>query len=346
MRSWINLSSFSTSGVITYANTNPRSSISKISLKRENDHFTLSVKLSDQTSLNTLYLNRFLLGFFTTLDTYFERDDNTNTLSLRSSQLQTFKLFIDMIEEQESSFSQIKQAIADAIGIDLTQILPSESALAITINRGMPEIPQINQTPFRNVLNFLNEEQIGLFSYMQIVQQHLNGGRNQTAPTRLTNPFRAPQTAAPDPALEMALQRSLTTAYRPSRAGPQPGPAKNEQELDRIGFNAEDIPDEYLCALSSIIMTDPVQDPRTPQYIFEKSKILYWLQTKGIHPFTRDPLKAEQLVDDNALKSAIAAFVKEKVEQKAQSVIQPESLPDQGEDSFEWRSRLRKRKRS
>jgi hypothetical protein len=61
------------------------------------------------------------------------------------------------------------------------------------------------------------------------------------------------------------------------------------------------------------IMTDPVFDPRFPQFNFEKSEILRWLRIKQEHPFNRTALRSDQLVHNVTLKQDINKFVDDTV---------------------------------
>jgi len=61
------------------------------------------------------------------------------------------------------------------------------------------------------------------------------------------------------------------------------------------------------------IMTDPVFDPRCPQYQFDKSQILKWLAIKSQHPFSRAPLTASALQPNLPLKQEIDKFVADTV---------------------------------
>lgn len=67
--------------------------------------------------------------------------------------------------------------------------------------------------------------------------------------------------------------------------------------------------EKYCCAISSKIMTEPVYDPKFPQYQFEKADILRWLNIKQEHPFTKTPLKPTDLKHNIKLDLEIAKFV-------------------------------------
>ena len=84
---------------------------------------------------------------------------------------------------------------------------------------------------------------------------------------------------------------------------------KNETKLAEIGFDDDNIPDQYRCSLSLAIMTEPVYARGLEQYQFEKSWILRHLATSNKHPFTRQPLTQSDLVQNVELKTEITAFV-------------------------------------
>jgi hypothetical protein len=92
-----------------------------------------------------------------------------------------------------------------------------------------------------------------------------------------------------------------------------PSAGKNDAKLAEIGFDNENIPDQYCCPLSLAIMTEPVYARGLEQYQFEKSWITRHLTTSNAHPFTRQPLSASDLIPNEALKMEITTFVESAV---------------------------------
>jgi hypothetical protein len=120
-----------------------------------------------------------------------------------------------------------------------------------------------------------------------------------------------------------ALWARLLSSFKTAFKLPQEQPETNAQKLDDIGFSREnleseqekDLYDTYVCSIDLGIMTNPVHDPRTPQYQFEESNILHWLKIKQEHPYTRQPLTSDMLIPSINLKQEIEAFVDEKTHQ-------------------------------
>lgn len=82
----------------------------------------------------------------------------------------------------------------------------------------------------------------------------------------------------------------------------------NAYKLNEINYT-EEILEKFECAIMKEIMTNPVYDPKHPQYKFERLAILGALQNKKENPFTRTPLTKDDLVDDVDLKNEINEFV-------------------------------------
>jgi len=103
----------------------------------------------------------------------------------------------------------------------------------------------------------------------------------------------------------------------------------NEDKLDAIGFSEEALTSEkemykkFCCSIGMKIMTNPVFDPRYPQYQFDKSEILRWLAIKQEHPFNRANLKACELMPNVALKQEIDKFVDDTVTAFHQRTFSP-----------------------
>lgn len=87
--------------------------------------------------------------------------------------------------------------------------------------------------------------------------------------------------------------------------------AVQESDLNsgKLGDNL-DVPLEYLCGISHMIMTTPVFDPRCKQQKFELSVIRWWLENeKEEHPMTCQPLQVADLIVDETLKKQIDDYV-------------------------------------
>lgn len=91
---------------------------------------------------------------------------------------------------------------------------------------------------------------------------------------------------------------------------------KNERIVDdaiaRNNIKREDIPNEFNCAISFIIMTNPVYPKNNPSSKFNLAHIKKWLENNQTNPCTRQPLKFEDLVPDEELSKKISAWLEEK----------------------------------
>ena len=82
--------------------------------------------------------------------------------------------------------------------------------------------------------------------------------------------------------------------------------AQAEEEEADLG----EIPDEFLDPVMYTLMTDPIKLPSGGT--MDRSNILRHLLTDETDPFTRQPLKAEDLVPDAELKAKIDAWIAER----------------------------------
>ena len=80
----------------------------------------------------------------------------------------------------------------------------------------------------------------------------------------------------------------------------------DEEEEADLG----EIPDEFLDPVMYTLMTDPIKLPSGGT--MDRSNILRHLLTDETDPFTRQPLKAEDLVPDAELKAKIDAWIAER----------------------------------
>lgn len=87
--------------------------------------------------------------------------------------------------------------------------------------------------------------------------------------------------------------------------------AKAKEELDQAELDFGEIPDEFEDPLLSILMTDPVVLPS--QNIVDRSTISQHLLSDETDPFTRRPMKIEDVVPADDLRTRIEAWKAEKL---------------------------------
>lgn len=85
-----------------------------------------------------------------------------------------------------------------------------------------------------------------------------------------------------------------------------------QEAIEDEKITAEEIPQEFLCAISFQVMFNPVYDPANPAQKYERSIIECWLRKNGTNPFTRSELGIDKLQSDDALKQSILNFIEEK----------------------------------
>lgn len=78
-----------------------------------------------------------------------------------------------------------------------------------------------------------------------------------------------------------------------------------------------EIDDEFICAISREIMTNPVYDPNYPQQKYDLLVIREWLKEHPTNPMTRTELSLDSLVYDEGLKQRIDDFVDSVTSQNA-----------------------------
>lgn len=66
-------------------------------------------------------------------------------------------------------------------------------------------------------------------------------------------------------------------------------------------------PEEYICPITKEIMNDPVMGPDGHSY--ELLAIEEWLRDHGVSPMTREPMTADQLVKNHALRNLIERYL-------------------------------------
>ena len=92
-----------------------------------------------------------------------------------------------------------------------------------------------------------------------------------------------------------------------SAALPDPENFRNSSKL--AGYPDLEIPEEFICAITHQIMTDPVYDPNFPQQRYDRYALERWLVDHPTNPLTRTPLATTDLVADKVLQTRIDEFV-------------------------------------
>ena len=69
---------------------------------------------------------------------------------------------------------------------------------------------------------------------------------------------------------------------------------------------AADVPDEYICPITSEIMTDPVTT--LDGFTYERAAITEWLRTKDTSPKTGATLESKKLIPNHLVRGMIRAF--------------------------------------
>ena len=69
---------------------------------------------------------------------------------------------------------------------------------------------------------------------------------------------------------------------------------------------AAEVPDDYICPITSEIMTDPVST--SDGFTYERAAITEWLRTKKTSPKTGATLESKALIPNHSLRSIIRAF--------------------------------------
>ena len=67
------------------------------------------------------------------------------------------------------------------------------------------------------------------------------------------------------------------------------------------------MPDDYICPITSEIMTDPVST--VDGFTYERTAITEWLRTKDTSPSTGATLEVKILIPNYSLRSVIRSFV-------------------------------------
>lgn len=289
---------------VHYKNENAEQNIKFVTLYGYNNGLVMMVvRAHHQYAYHQLLQNIRQIG----LPEHYPSSTFSLEYTLTTSNLAQLRNLITAILNTEPDFNEISNEIGDYIGLDRTQT--------------SQEVPILSDTPHLSLINPISEDSQNsvpiaestifdiLLDLYDLAQQL---DLNSIYP--ILDSLHADRNEPPIP--ENILNLSLEDAYPPENHAPVPDPAANEKVLDELGVSADEIPDEYKCAFSSCVMTEPVYDPKATAFKFEKTKILHWLATKQINPFTNVPLTSEMLVLDTELQKAISKFVQEKVNKK------------------------------
>ena len=84
---------------------------------------------------------------------------------------------------------------------------------------------------------------------------------------------------------------------------------------------AREVPDNYVCPITSEIMTDPVTT--LDGFTYERAAITEWLRTKDTSPKTGTKLESKALIPNYNLRSVIRSFA----ELEASAAIPPPPPP-------------------
>ena len=69
---------------------------------------------------------------------------------------------------------------------------------------------------------------------------------------------------------------------------------------------AAEVPEDYICPITTEIMTDPVS--ALDGFTYERAAITEWLRTKDTSPKTGTKLESKALIPNHSLRSMIRAF--------------------------------------
>ena len=69
---------------------------------------------------------------------------------------------------------------------------------------------------------------------------------------------------------------------------------------------AAEVPDDFICSITTEIMTDPVST--SDGFTYERAAITEWLRTKDTSPKTGAKLESKALIPNHSLRSMIRAF--------------------------------------
>ena len=80
-----------------------------------------------------------------------------------------------------------------------------------------------------------------------------------------------------------------------------------------VGGERKRVPDEYICPITTEIMTDPVTT--LDGFTYERAAITEWLRTKDTSPKTGATLESKALIPIHSLRNMIRSFVEARAAQ-------------------------------
>ena len=90
---------------------------------------------------------------------------------------------------------------------------------------------------------------------------------------------------------------------------------EEEKKIKEEEINYDDAPNEFLDGITYILMTDPVELPKS-HVIVDRKTIETHLLSDQTDPFNRSPLTKEQLIDCPQLKAKIQEYMNKKKKEK------------------------------
>ena len=87
------------------------------------------------------------------------------------------------------------------------------------------------------------------------------------------------------------------------------GPSKASEAAAK----AAEVPDDYICPITTEIMTDPVIT--ADGFTYERAAITEWLRTKDTSPKTGAKLESKALIPIHSLRNMIRSFVEARAAQ-------------------------------
>lgn len=97
------------------------------------------------------------------------------------------------------------------------------------------------------------------------------------------------------------------------------GHSHSEMLLDFYGITDEEVPEEFKCSITHVVMDDPVYFKGFPETRYDKTQLRFWLfkNSQGFeNPFTRTPVSFSDILPDNELKKEINNYKTEIIKKK------------------------------
>ena len=295
---WVSVSNHSGSTRLKYFNRHPESTISEIGVNAAGSEWKIEIKTL--TSHQKEWIKEAFRAANFPLSIIRIHSDGAGTWAIRlqSTDTPVIANFVKLIKENALHFEEIEDNITQHLGIDLSQ------------DYQMP-VPAAHSP-----------------AEMTIAQRFTIDGQtslNSGSPTLSSAGINLIGIVGNYPASNNQAARHHFFNVRPEASLSSNNPENNATKLNNIGFSDEHFKSEeereqyntYCCSIGLKIMTNPVYDERSPQYQFEASEILRWLQIKLEHPYTREPLTADKLKPNLELKQEIECFVEAQVSLQA-----------------------------